>query len=109
MDECIREALVSGDVEALLIMYEAAGRDPDADALCSIVTSAGEQLYEHLRSLPPAAATARIQSGFEEEEGEVYDVPEWLRPERYQISEDVMTRLRLLVWLRKRGKEWKWR
>ncbi|RUS18300.1 hypothetical protein BC937DRAFT_88949 [Endogone sp. FLAS-F59071] len=111
MDECIREALVSGDVEALLIMYEAAGRDPDVDALCGVVRSAGEQLYEHLRSLPPAAATeaagVQQQSGFEGDEG-VYDVPEWLRPERYQINEDVVTRLRLLVWLRKRGKKWKW-
>ncbi|KAF7730297.1 hypothetical protein EC973_002541 [Apophysomyces ossiformis] len=47
-EECVREALVVGDVEDLLAMCVAAGRPVDVDEMCMMVMQAGEQLWSYL-------------------------------------------------------------
>ncbi|RUS34659.1 hypothetical protein BC938DRAFT_479322 [Jimgerdemannia flammicorona] len=106
MEECVREALVSGDVESLLEMYTAAGRDIDVDVLCAMVTNAGEQLYTYLNDLPSGAQQQEGGADGEANQLSVYEMPEWLRPERYQVRDEVVLRLRVLAWLRKMGWEW---
>ena len=50
-EECAREALVTGNVEDLLIMCVAADRPVDVDRMCMMVTHAGEQLRQYLETM----------------------------------------------------------
>lgn len=47
-EECVREALVSGNVEGLILLCISSDKPIDIDAMCLSVSQAGEQLWNYL-------------------------------------------------------------
>ncbi|CAO3637564.1 unnamed protein product [Cunninghamella blakesleeana] len=47
-EECVREALVSGNVEGLLLLCISSDKPIDIDGMCLSVSQAGEQLWHYL-------------------------------------------------------------
>lgn len=103
-EECAREALVSGDVESLLVMCAAADRPVDVQGMCMMVTHAGEQLFSYLDTMeewmtidPTPQQRARMARHQEEDwqSETITPPPDWLMPNRYKVEPD--TRLRLTV------------
>lgn len=130
----MREALVTGDVESLLVMCAAAGKPVDVEGMCMMVTLAGEQLWSYLDTMedwlandPNPQQRARMQ-GFnaqhQEEplgqdpadnlnraQADAYNrpsspPPDWLLPSRYNVEPDTKLRLKLLDHLYKKGWHW---
>lgn len=118
--ECVREALVSGDVESLIVMRSASGRQEDVESMCMMVSTAAEQLWAYLNSMgdlmmadPTSEQQARLVHppvGIQDDDNNNDDIdgddddealsspPDWLMPQRYTIHDD--TRLRLKVCIR---------
>lgn len=110
-EECVREALVSGDVESLFVMCKAASKPVEVFEMCMVVTHAGEQLWNYLDTMEDWLATdptpeqrARLErsnneatAGARDGQDQYTDAspPEWLMPERYRVHQD--TKLRLQV------------
>ncbi|KAG2222941.1 hypothetical protein INT45_012919 [Circinella minor] len=107
-EECVREALVTGDVESLLVMCEAAERPVDVMSMCMMVNMAAEQLWTYLETFDDWLATdptpeqrARMAQNEQAQQQqqlngqEELPPPEWLLPDRYKITDD--TKLRLTV------------
>ncbi|ORX43492.1 hypothetical protein DM01DRAFT_361771 [Hesseltinella vesiculosa] len=105
-EECTREALVTGNAEALLLLCEAAQKPVDVESMCMSVSLAGEQLWFYLDTLddrmtqqPTAEQLARIQlQQQQQEQQDQVDAPmtppEWLLPERYQVHTNTKLRLK---------------
>lgn len=103
-EECVREALVTGNVQDLLILCLAAGRPVEEDEMCRMVYMAGEQFRAYLDSMsrwmdtdPTPQQELRMQynqslrdqrqaEGVTEEEM----IPEWLIPDRYKVHKDTI-------------------
>ncbi|KAI9499147.1 hypothetical protein BDB00DRAFT_795648 [Zychaea mexicana] len=111
-EECVREALVIGDVESLLVMCAAAERPVDVMHMCMMVNMAAEQLWTYLETFDDWLATnptpeqrARIELNEQAQQQRQQNMqeelppPEWLLPDRYKVADD--TKLRLTV----RGKK----
>lgn len=112
-EECAREALVTGNVEDLLIMCVAADRPVDVDRMCMMVTHAGEQLRHYLETMdtwvttdPTPQQELRMQQHEQHqfvENSQVENVlpsidpPEWLIPDRYKVQPDAILRLRVSI------------
>lgn len=112
-EECAREALVTGNVEDLLIMCVAADRPVDVDHMCMIVTHAGEQLRQYLETMDTWITTEPTpQQELRMQQHEQYrlaenaqdanvsssssnDPPEWLIPDRYKVQPDTILRLKV--------------
>lgn len=118
-EECVREALVTGNVQDLLIMCVAADRPVDVEGMIMMVTHAGEQLRhyldtmdtwmtndptpqqelrmrrnrEHAEAAAAAAANNVTNNGDEEEQDS--SPPEWLIPDRYKVEKDTVLRLKV--------------
>lgn len=98
LDECIREALVAGDVESLYILATAAQRDVDTDELVMMVIQAGEQLWATLEMAaeleeqfnPDLVESRRVANA-----GRVDLAPDWLLPTRYQVDDNTIFRLKV--------------
>ncbi|KAF1802180.1 hypothetical protein V8B55DRAFT_1477768 [Mucor lusitanicus] len=130
-EECAREALVTGNVEDLLIMCVAADRPVDVDRMCMMVTHAGEQLRHYLETMdtwvttePTPQQELRMQQNQQLLQNESHataavaamppssyspsssDPPEWLIPDRYKVQPDTILRLRLMDNLYKKGWHW---
>ncbi|KAI7869405.1 hypothetical protein BDF14DRAFT_1741931 [Spinellus fusiger] len=90
-EECVREALVSGNAESLLALCVAADRSMEPDELCMSVSQAGEELWSYLdtvedwRSVEPVSLRETQEAP-----------PDWMMPERYKVNDD--TKLRLKWW-----------
>lgn len=121
-EECAREALVTGNVEDLLIMCVAADRPVDVDRMCMMVTHAGEQLRHYLETMdtwvttePTPQQELRMQQNQQLLQNESHataavaamppssyspsssDPPEWLIPDRYKVQPDTILRLRVSI------------
>lgn len=113
-EECAREALVTGNVEDLLIMCVAADRPVDVDHMCMMVTHAGEQLRQYLETMDTWITTEPTpQQELRMQQHEQYrlaenaqdanvssssssnDPPEWLIPDRYKVQPDTILRLKV--------------
>ncbi|KAI8375523.1 hypothetical protein BD560DRAFT_71475 [Blakeslea trispora] len=118
-EECVREALVSGNAEDLLIMCIAAYRPVDVEGMRMMVTHAGEQLRHYLETLdnrvttdPTPQQEYRMQQQqqqqplFEGDDMQHTGPPEWLIPDRYRVAEDTVLRLKLMDHLYRKG--WRW-
>ncbi|KAG2174733.1 hypothetical protein INT43_005791, partial [Umbelopsis isabellina] len=97
MDECIREALVAGDVESLYVFLTAARRDIDPDDMVMMVMQAGEQLWATLElaaeleeQFNPELVERRRSTGH----GRIEHAPDWLLPTRYAVEDDSILRLK---------------
>ncbi|CAO3619596.1 unnamed protein product [Mucor hiemalis] len=116
-EECVREALVTGNAEDLLIMCVAADRHVDVEDMCMMVTHAGEQLRHYLDTMDTWMTTdptpqqelrmrrdneIRAQEDLENES----PPPEWLIPDRYKVDKNTVLRLKLMDNLYKKG--WRW-
>ncbi|KAL1934776.1 hypothetical protein VTP01DRAFT_6958 [Rhizomucor pusillus] len=121
-EECVREALVSGDVESLFVMCKAASKPVEVFEMCMVVTHAGEQLWNYLDTMEDWLATdptpeqrARLErsnneatAGARDGQDQYTDAspPEWLMPERYRVHQDTKLRLQLMKNLYQMG--WRW-
>lgn len=109
-EECVREALVTGNVEDLLMMCVAADRPIDVEGMCMMVTHAGEQLRHYLDTMdrwvttdPTPQQELRIMQLQQQQaapvlfEGsdEIHSPPEWLIPDRYKVEPDTILRLKV--------------
>lgn len=123
-EECAREALVTGNVEDLLIMCVAADRPVDVDRMCMMVTHAGEQLRQYLETMdtwvttePTPQQELRMQQNHQLLESEHHaeaslssstyspssnDPPEWLIPDRYKVKPDTILRLRVSISIKRK-------
>ncbi|KAG0175789.1 hypothetical protein DFQ28_007773 [Apophysomyces sp. BC1034] len=115
-EECVREALVAGDAEALLVMCVAAGRPVDVDGMCMIVTQAGEQLWSYIDTMedwimtdPTPQQQARLEgwrSSDNSNSQPFTSPPEWMLPDRYKVQANSKLRLKLMDNLYKKGYDW---
>ncbi|KAG0739185.1 hypothetical protein G6F57_010366 [Rhizopus arrhizus] len=123
-EECVREALVTGNAQDLLVLCLAAGRPVDVEEMCRMVYLAGEQFRVYLDSMdhwihtdPTPQQELRMQRNQElreqrQREGtESVDeaeeiIPDWLIPDRYKVHKDTMLRLKLMNNLFNKG--WRW-
>ncbi|RCH77493.1 hypothetical protein CU098_001067, partial [Rhizopus stolonifer] len=92
-EECAREALVTGNVEDLLIMCVAADRPLDVDGMCMMVTHAGEQLRHYLETMDNWVATDPTpQQEYRIQQQQLFEgdtsPPEWLIPDRYRVEKN---------------------
>lgn len=103
-DECVREALLSGDVESLLVMCLAAERPVDVDNMCMMVSLAEEQLWSYIdlmadltESNPTPEQEARLRQSDQHQTTPPApsSLPEWLLPSRYRIHESAPLRLKV--------------
>ncbi|CDS13884.1 hypothetical protein LRAMOSA06058 [Lichtheimia ramosa] len=126
--ECVREALVSGDVESLIVMRSASGRQEDVESMCMMVSTAAEQLWAYLNSMgdlmmadPTSEQQARLVHppvGIQDDDNNNDDIdgddddealsspPDWLMPQRYTIHDDTRLRLKIMDELCQKG--WCW-
>ncbi|CEP17322.1 hypothetical protein [Parasitella parasitica] len=111
-EECVREALVTGNVEDLLIMCVAADRPVDVDHMCMMVTHAGEQLRHYLETMDTWITTEPTpQQELRMQQNEQHQLiqnaqdsdaqlssqpPEWLIPDRYKVHPDTILRLKVI-------------
>ncbi|KAI8644257.1 hypothetical protein BD408DRAFT_413574 [Parasitella parasitica] len=121
-EECVREALVTGNVQDLLVMCVAADRPVDVDRMCMMVTHAGEQLRHYLETMdtwittePTPQQELRMQQNEEyefvenvrqEDSRSLNEPPGWLIPDRYKVHPDTVLRLKLMDNLYKKGWHW---
>ncbi|KAI8882417.1 hypothetical protein K501DRAFT_221294 [Backusella circina FSU 941] len=112
-EECVREALVSGNAEDLLILCVAADRPIDIQEMCMMVTYAGEQLRHYLDTMdnlmttdPTPQQELRMQQQNQQVEHPPTP-PEWLIPDRYKVDKGTILRLKLMYGLYKE-KGWRW-
>ncbi|KAI8139112.1 hypothetical protein BJV82DRAFT_628240 [Fennellomyces sp. T-0311] len=112
-EECVREALVAGDVESLLAMCATAERPVDVMHMCMSVNLQLEQLWSYIESLDDWIATdptpeqrARIAQNEQQQQRQEDFPPEWVLPDRYKITDDTKLRLTLMDNLYKQG--WRW-
>ncbi|KAI9318114.1 hypothetical protein BX666DRAFT_1589921 [Dichotomocladium elegans] len=106
-DEATREALVSGDVESMLIMCEAAGKaSMDPEELMMIVALAEERLLSYIDLMgdlmsadptPEQAARMNLASSGADGDTSHQQPPEWLMPSRYRIDTSNQLRLKVSV------------
>lgn len=111
-DECVREALLSGDVESLLVMCLAAERPVDVDNMCMMVSLAEEQLWSYIdlmadltESNPTPEQEARLRQSDQHQtttpaapsSSSSSSLPEWLLPSRYRIHESAPLRLKVNI------------
>ncbi|KAI8384586.1 uncharacterized protein BYT42DRAFT_562997 [Radiomyces spectabilis] len=101
-DECLREALVTGDVESLLVLCVAADRPVDVEAMCTMVTHAGEQLWSYLDTMedwmttdPTPQQAAPLEQLEHQTDQLIESPPEWLLQDRYKIHSDAKLRLKV--------------
>jgi hypothetical protein len=110
-EECVRESLVSGNAEGLLLLCTASDRPVDVDMMCMSVSHAGEQLWNYLDTMNDWMEThptpeqlarqeqqQRIGDGVElDQHGDPAPVspPEWLMPDRYRVQPDTKFRLKV--------------
>jgi len=97
LDECIREALVAGDVESLYILATAAHRDVDAEEMVMMIVQAGEQLWATLEMAAELEEQYRpdlVESRRNSNAGRTYSAPDWLLPTRYIVDDDTILRLK---------------
>lgn len=108
-EECVREALVTGNVEDLLIMCVAADRIVDVEGMCMMVTHAGEQLRHYLDTMdtwmttdPTPQQELRMRRDNEIRNQPIIDnndssspPPEWLIPDRYKVEKSTILRLKV--------------
>lgn len=106
-EECVREALVTGNVEDLLIMCVAADRPVDVEGMCMMVTHAGEQLRHYLDTMdtwmttdPTPQQELRMRRDNEirstQEDSNNSPPPEWLIPDRYKVEKSTVLRLKVI-------------
>ncbi|KAI8976513.1 hypothetical protein BDB01DRAFT_349789 [Pilobolus umbonatus] len=93
-EECVREALVSGNVEDLFIMTLAAKHKVDIESMCLIVTTAREQLQRYLETIDTPSPERQYRLC---QQTTPVDPPEWMIPDRYVIEEDTLLRLKVSV------------
>ncbi|KAI8327817.1 hypothetical protein BC941DRAFT_446267 [Chlamydoabsidia padenii] len=118
-EECVREALVSGNVEGLLLLCMASDRPVDVDMMCMSVSHAGEQLWNYLDTMDDWMAThptpeqlarqeqaATIVENQDQDPPVISSPPEWLMPDRYKIQADTKFRLKMIHYLHQQG--WRW-
>ncbi|CAO3698065.1 hypothetical protein G6F70_005734 [Rhizopus microsporus] len=129
-EECVREALVSGNAQDLLVLCLAAGRPVEVEEMCMMVYEAGEQFRAYLDTMqtdPTPQQELRMQHDNElrqqrllqrqqEQEqvggNDVVDeieedmIPDWLIPDRYKVHKDTVLRLKLMNDLFNKG--WRW-
>jgi hypothetical protein len=114
-EECVREALVTGNVQDLLIMCVAADRPVDVEGMCMMVTHAGEQLRHYLDTMgtwmtndPTPQQELRMRRNHEIEEQQQNNTqentndsspPEWLIPDRYKVEKNTVLRLKVSLTL----------
>jgi hypothetical protein len=107
-EECAREALVTGNVQDLLVLCVSADRPIDVEGMCMMVTHAGEQLRLYLETMetwitsdptPQQALRMQQERSFrlvhDEETSEDNTPPEWLIPDRYKVHPDTILRLKV--------------
>ncbi|ORZ10794.1 hypothetical protein BCR42DRAFT_422022, partial [Absidia repens] len=109
-EECVRESLVSGNAEGLLLLCTASDRPVDVDMMCMSVSHAGEQLWNYLDTMndwmethPTPEQVARqeqqaddgVEHGPESDPASV-SPPEWLMPDRYRVQTDTKFRLKMM-------------
>ncbi|CAO3648765.1 unnamed protein product [Cunninghamella echinulata] len=134
-EECIREALVSGNVEGLLLLCISSDKPIDVDGMCLSVSQAGEQLWTYLDTIddwmstnPTPEQLARQQqqqqqnnnemsndndpnnnSNNNDQPQELVTPPDWLMPDRYKIHPNTRLRLKMLNHLYELGWNWLWK
>lgn len=108
-EECAREALVTGNVEDLLIMCVSADRPVDVEGMCMMVTHAGEQLRLYLETMetwitndPTPQQVLRMQQEqdiilVDDNNNSNNPPPEWLIPDRYKVHPDTILRLKVSI------------
>lgn len=101
-EECVREALLSGDAESLLVMCLAAERPVDVDNMCMMVSLAEEQLWSYIdlmadltESNPTPEQEARLRQSDQTTTATSSSLPEWLLPSRYRIHDSAPLRLKV--------------
>lgn len=98
-EECVREALVTGNVQDLLIMCVAAARPVDVGGMCMMVTDAGEQLRHYLDTMDNWMTTDPTpQQEFrmnQDADRDINPPPEWLIPDRYKVDKNTILRLQV--------------
>ncbi|KAI7898555.1 uncharacterized protein BX663DRAFT_524575 [Cokeromyces recurvatus] len=108
-EECIREGLVTGHAEDVLMLCVAANREVDVEGMSMMVSLAGEQLRHYLDTMehwiaedPTPQQELRIQ---QQQQQDIITTssppPDWLIPDRYRVHPDTKFRLKV----RKRKKE----
>ena len=105
-DECVREALLAGDAESLLVMCLAAERPVDVDNMCMMVSMAEEQLWSYIDLMadlteanPTPEQEARLRQSDPHQTTTTSTLPEWLLPSRYRIHDSAPLRLKVdIVW-----------
>lgn len=104
-EECVREGLVTGNVQDLLIMCVAADRQVDVEGMCMMVTHAGEQLRHYLDTMenwmttdptPQQELRMRSVAANSLEDEDQRPPPEWLIPDRYKVDKDTILRLQVI-------------
>jgi hypothetical protein len=103
-EECVREALVTGNVQDLLVMCVAADRQVDVEGMCMMVTHAGEQLRHYLDTMdnwmttdptPQQELRMRTRDAAEQSIEDTLPLPEWLIPDRYKVDKNTILRLQV--------------
>ncbi|KAG2195653.1 hypothetical protein INT47_002892 [Mucor saturninus] len=101
-EECVREALVTGNAQDLLILCVAAARPVDVEGMCMMVTDAGEQLRHYLDTMdhwmttdPTPQQTFRLHQEDDRTNSPPLPPPEWLIPDRYKVNKDAVLRLQV--------------
>ncbi|KAI9032787.1 hypothetical protein CLU79DRAFT_163981 [Phycomyces nitens] len=133
-EECVGEALVSGNVESLLVLCVAAEKPVDVDDMCMMVAQAREEFWSYLDIMddlfPHTTATVNIEEEIltggallvPSEPGAAVaqpqppppppppeplePPPDWMVADRYKVTADARLRLKLMNGLFNKGWHW---